>query len=158
MKVIDLLNKIANGEEVPEEIKVGEYTFHFDSSDDNEFYCYKTMSNDLITDIVYLNDEVEIISSQKEIKKMSKEEIRQSIIKMYEPLKDKDIDYYIEFQKIIDYISELEETIDNAIEYIENKFKFVDLYMLADKDCELGRIEVLKVFELLDILKGGNNE
>ena len=67
MRVIDIYYRTAKGLEVPNEIKVGEYVFHYDITDDNEFYRYKTMTNDLITDIVYLNDEVEIIEEEHKI-------------------------------------------------------------------------------------------
>lgn len=61
MKVIDLYNKIANGESVPKEIKVNDNIYHYDETDCNEFYRYRTMLNEFLTDYVDLNDEVEII-------------------------------------------------------------------------------------------------
>jgi hypothetical protein len=64
MKVIDLLNKIAKGEEVPKKIK---YTWFYEWSHDNtrNEYCYMQKNGDrfdsdwLIESI--LNDEIEII-------------------------------------------------------------------------------------------------
>ena len=72
MKIIDLLNKIANGEEVPKEIKY---------NDDIYFYCkpcqiYELQSDkelcgeDLYHRIDNLNDEVEIIEEDKKIEKL----------------------------------------------------------------------------------------
>ena len=61
IKLIDLLNKIANGEELPKEIKVKDEIYHYDETDCNEFYRYTTMTNELLTDYADLNDEVEII-------------------------------------------------------------------------------------------------
>lgn len=71
MKVIDLYNKIANGESVPKEIKVKDLIYHYDETDCNEFYRYRTMLNEFLTDFVDLNDEVEIIvDTSKEDKKI----------------------------------------------------------------------------------------
>ena len=65
MKVIDLLNKIANGEEVPKKIKYEgiEYT-HIDN------YCYADKNSRLLSYEIYaeqhrLNDEIEIIEDYK---------------------------------------------------------------------------------------------
>jgi hypothetical protein len=71
MKVIDLLNKIANGEEVPKKIKYNdiEYT-HIDN------YCYADENSRLLSYEIYaeqhrLNDEIEIIEdTPKEDKKI----------------------------------------------------------------------------------------
>lgn len=69
MKVIDLLNKIANGEEVPQLIKWNGYIY-------DKLGCEYYMLNDrditLFGDILdtngkYLNDEVEIIEEPKKI-------------------------------------------------------------------------------------------
>ena len=66
MKIIDLLNKIANGEEVPEHIKIGK----------NEWYFYKSKNTygdkksawivwDWYVEENKLNDEVEILEEKK---------------------------------------------------------------------------------------------
>ena len=73
MKVIDLLNKIANGEEVPKKIKFNFFKYEFNEEERQ----YKRNSEDLdygfgedvILDIV-LGDEVEIIGEGKKIKKI----------------------------------------------------------------------------------------
>ena len=80
IKVIDLLNKIANGEEVPKRIKykneVREYVYDdrdYVNSNSSEFYLfYGTMKARTGIDFVNaLNDEVEIIEdTQKEDKKI----------------------------------------------------------------------------------------
>jgi len=68
MKVIDLLNKIANGEEVPKKI---EYRNDIYILTDN--YCYYCKETNLIlSDRLYaeqsrLNDEVEILEEEKKI-------------------------------------------------------------------------------------------
>lgn len=72
MKVIDLLNKIANGEEIPQLIKWNGYVY-------DKLGCEYYMLNDrditLFGDILdtngkYLNDEVEIIEEDKKIEKI----------------------------------------------------------------------------------------
>ena len=72
MKVIDLLNKIANGEEIPQLIKWNGYIY-------DKLGCEYYMLNDrditLFGDILdtngkYLNDEVEIIEDDKKIEKL----------------------------------------------------------------------------------------
>ena len=64
MKVIDLLNKIANGEEVPEKIKY--YGCIYELKDRNyEYYNYKDNEGNYLEDEWFLtnilNDELEII-------------------------------------------------------------------------------------------------
>ena len=71
MKVIDLLNKIAKGEEVPKKIKYEKDTYiHIDN------YCYYCEDTNLIlSDRIFaeyskLNDEVEVIEEDKKIEKL----------------------------------------------------------------------------------------
>ncbi|MBR1386245.1 MAG: hypothetical protein IJ568_05405 [Bacilli bacterium] len=72
MKIIDLLNKIANGEAVPKEIKTCDNDiFYYDETDENEIERYKNKNDVSIIDEFYLNDEVEIIEEDKEIEKMN---------------------------------------------------------------------------------------
>lgn len=76
MKVIDLLNKIANGEEVPKKIKYKGRILYYDSEDSetNNYnatfnYYDKDGENALFEGWIgqYLNDEVEIIKEELEI-------------------------------------------------------------------------------------------
>ena len=67
MKVIDLLNKIANEEEVPKKIKFKAEVFEFENG------MYMTETNDYLedyTDYTMLNNEVEIIEEDKKIEKL----------------------------------------------------------------------------------------
>lgn len=74
MKIIDLLNKIANGEEVPKKIKYGDEKFVFsnkthqyyvgDNSNDINTY-YNNSLKERLYNFIYLNDEVEIIEEDK---------------------------------------------------------------------------------------------
>lgn len=62
IKVIDLLNKIANGEEVPNKIKWDDYIFEYDKNDKMYLNCYFNT----ICEYAFLDDEVEIIKEQQE--------------------------------------------------------------------------------------------
>lgn len=75
MKVIDILNKIANGEEVPKKIRFnniewnkvyGEKNVCYVNEYDSDFFLYFFRKNLDFT----LNDEVEIIEEEKEIEKI----------------------------------------------------------------------------------------
>ena len=74
IKIIDLLNKIANGEEVPEKIKINNVIYEYRGY----MYCTKKANYQDIEDYLFgkwnfniLNDEVEIIEEDKEIEKIS---------------------------------------------------------------------------------------
>ena len=70
IKIIDLLNKIANGEEVPKKIKwLGQI---YEYSNSNRFYYQNSWSmyRDFYTEGNCLNDEVEIIEEPKKIEKL----------------------------------------------------------------------------------------
>lgn len=78
MKVIDLLNKIANGKEVPLEIKCCNKKYRYDSlfTDYEQIGGFNGLFKDLLI-LKYgfdlpkcLNDEVEIIEEDKEIEKI----------------------------------------------------------------------------------------
>ena len=69
MKVIDLLNKIANGEEVPKEIKYNACLFAFERQS-QDYYCeeYGNLFEYLINEHrtgEFLNDEVEPMEDKK---------------------------------------------------------------------------------------------
>ena len=76
MKVIDLLNKIANGEEVPKKIRYDSNTYYY-IEDNREGVCYINTALDkeniwsyFLYNIDTLNDEVEIIEEDKKIEKL----------------------------------------------------------------------------------------
>ena len=73
MKVIDLLNKIANGEEVPKRIKINNFIYEYR----DYMYCTEKANYQDIDDYLFgkwnfiiLNDEVEIIEEDKKIEKI----------------------------------------------------------------------------------------
>ena len=77
MKVIDLLNKIANREEVPKKIKWEDTIYAYSEYDkdylefpfsEEEYKGLFDMKDSILTQ--YLNDEVEIIEEDKEIEEI----------------------------------------------------------------------------------------
>ena len=69
MKVIDLLNKIANGEEIPEKFKFAGQTFekqgsYIEDADGDSIF------DSMFTDFSNINDEVEIVEEDKKIQKL----------------------------------------------------------------------------------------
>lgn len=74
MKVIDLLNKIANGEEVPKEIRIDHWCYKFEWVEHDSNYYDKHEEIDLMSclsmDKEELNYEVHEIKEDKKIKKM----------------------------------------------------------------------------------------
>ncbi len=73
MKIIDLLNKIAKGEEVPKEIMFDTDRYYLNNNNHYVRECGDFIQR---LDIEYnlvgcLNDEVEIIEEEKEIEKLS---------------------------------------------------------------------------------------
>ena len=77
MKVIDLLNKIANGEEVPKKIGYDNKIFEFDELEKQ--YTFHNLDYSVNDDLglsidglkyMSLNDEVEIIEEDKKIEKI----------------------------------------------------------------------------------------
>lgn len=76
IKIIDLLNKIANKEEVPKKIKYDNAIYERHRSSNNGMYFYHTVSGmsrlllEQITATSDLLEEVEIIEEDKKIKKI----------------------------------------------------------------------------------------
>lgn len=125
IKIIDLLNKIANGKEVPYRIIYGKYVYVF-NSEDGEFYSEvgeKALFEDLFSfSINFLNDEVEIIEEYKEIVEEVKENKIEKIEKKFSLyLIDSKIDYESK-DAINDIINELIKKVDKIIDVV-NKGK-----------------------------------
>ena len=78
MKIIDLLNKIVNREEVPDKVKWEDLIYYYSKLNKNYYTVLTgdgggigcTLLNDMSYDIDNLNDEVEIIEEDKEIEKI----------------------------------------------------------------------------------------
>ena len=80
MKIIDLLNRIANGEEVPKKIKYDdiEYKITKVMLEDNKYwknYINEDMECLYPINTNYLNDEIEILEEEKETKSLTKKDI-----------------------------------------------------------------------------------
>ena len=69
IRVIDLLNKIANGEEVPKKFKYDNYVFIYDNKKKDYIYKYGNVSyfDDYIGDIYHMEDILEFLSYEVEI-------------------------------------------------------------------------------------------
>lgn len=120
MKVIDLLNKIANGEELPKRIRIrGVYSPDFDENnkpidieditiwelktdyrDCKDYYSKddKDMFQTFLINRI-LNDEVEIIEEDKKIKKLREPLLQEETLNYVKLLKSK-------INEIIDYLEE----------------------------------------------------
>ncbi len=74
MKVIDLLNKIANGEEVPRKFTYKGYLWEYDINNEMWFYYFGEGKNHRFDRLFYLNmclnDEIEIIEEDKPIEEL----------------------------------------------------------------------------------------
>lgn len=103
MKIIDLLNKIANGEEVPKKIKWQGQIYEY--SNFERFYYQNgfSMYRDFYTEGNCLNDEIEIIEAPKKIEKMECD-----VESWFSPTQA-DIEIIKKVNEIIDEINNLKE-------------------------------------------------
>ena len=101
MKVIDLLNKIANGEEVPKKIKLGDFVLEWE---ERGYHDYKFLGsgNHLLFQgfaTSLLSDEIEIMEEDKKIERIGEITFRNST----DNIKEEVLLYKI--NEIIDYIN-----------------------------------------------------
>ena len=107
MKIIELLNKIANGEEVPRIIKYDLQTYYFRNYDYKEYDIEKDFIDEQTSfiedkfDFYKINDEVEIIEEEKKIP---------------EKLVGEDKGYYIDYSEC-----NIVEKINEIIDYLKRK-------------------------------------
>lgn len=77
--IIQLLNKIANGEEFPKKVKFEDkiYTYYNEMTDykNEDYFLFDMISDGCVKD--FLNDKVEIIEEQEEIDIQELEEIKE---------------------------------------------------------------------------------
>ena len=124
MKVIDLLNKIANGEEVPNKIRVNETLYWFDDRQKQYIYvpnekiasCDDIYSNTLILtyepfDVLdeFLNAEVEIIEEDNKIKPLKTLRHSCNFDRHEETLYENEVDLARKITELIDEVNNLKE-------------------------------------------------
>ena len=87
IRIIDLLNKIANGEEVPKRIRIDHWCYKFEWVEHLENYYDKDSDIDLMSALSMnkeeLNYEVEIIDEDKKIKKLDIQSVKDNPTNMY---------------------------------------------------------------------------
>ena len=108
IKIIDLLVKIANGEEVPKTIRWYDefYNDYDEISNDYKVFVYEKLKNNVWD----LNDEVEIIEEPKKIEKIARcDNIRMTHYgEIYQPTENQEI-LRIKINELIDEINNLKE-------------------------------------------------
>lgn len=105
IKIIDLLNKIANREEIPKYINY----IHRAFGKDTMMVCKENIINKLDTGVIELNDEVEIIEEDKKI---------EPINKIYDLT-----DFHKEYPKVAEMMKEIGEKQREIIDYINKENK-----------------------------------
>lgn len=112
--VIELLNKIANGEDVPQEIRYNgdNYLRKYDKIENCYYYdgLYNTLSNIIYLDSSDLNDEIEIIEDTDN--KIEKIDVRYG-------LKEEDVGFENETY-LLAVVGEQATKINEIIDYINN--------------------------------------
>ena len=119
MKVIDLLNKIANGE-IPKTIVYDEKYFTYDVKRQNYFDYDDSEIDWKYTVMDYINDEIEIIEdTPKEEKK-----IPEKINIWYEPIKDTKLerhDINTSIEILANMCDDLKDKYNEIIDYLKSK-------------------------------------
>ena len=111
IKIIDLLNKIANDEEVPKKIKWLGQTYEYNHNDRFYYQNGWSMYIDFYTEGNCLNDEVEILDEAKEDK-------IQKIYHCETSLTQNEVEIFIteNLNQMVDKINELIDEINNLKE------------------------------------------
>lgn len=125
MKIIDLLNKIAKGEEVPEKIFYSDKIWYWDTRENDYVEDYKRLFNYYLDEclISSLNDEIEIIEEDKKDEEIelyvNGEKV--DITDIYEPLKQGEFFYkengkwYIHKLKNVSFVIEEDKKIEKLL-------------------------------------------
>lgn len=121
MKVIDLLNKIANGEEVPKKIRVDHWSYKFEWSEHDSNYYDKHEDIDLMSclsmDKEELNYEVHNIEEPQEHK--IPEKLTNTTLYGVPKLNKKELSYITVTNKRD--ISNIKETINEILDYLSKE-------------------------------------
>lgn len=111
IKVIDLLNKIANGEEVPEKVNFDGFIFEKDLETDYTCFVkngdFKYLLNEVF--LSQLNDEIEIIEGPKKIEKITVREKTLGFPNGEWTARNMDKAFAIKINGLIDEINSLKE-------------------------------------------------
>ena len=116
MKIIDLLNKIANNEEVPKKIKWENIIYAYSEYDkdyleypfsNEEYKGLFDMKDSILTQ--FLNDEVEILEEPKKIEKLEKPTQDEYLYSTGKELYENDMKVYDKVNELIDEINNLKE-------------------------------------------------
>jgi hypothetical protein len=113
MRVIDLLNKIANGEEVPKKIEYNDKIFIYDGFSyiyENKTFNEYNRIEEFISYSSNLNDEVEILEEEKKIP----EKLENKIDTTFENYN------YSERMRLTEMINKINEIID-YLDYLKKK-------------------------------------
>lgn len=112
IKIIDLLNKISNDEEVPEKIKINNVIYEYRGY----MYCTENANYQDIEDYLFgkwnfniLNDEVEIIEEPKKIEKITVREKTLGFPSGEWTARNMDKAFAIKINELIDEINNLKE-------------------------------------------------
>lgn len=135
MKIIDLLNKIANGEEVPKAIRFGKIIYEYEEGIDyinGEGLDKKFLIDKICISQEDLNDEIEILDEPKNNSGITLEE-HVRVLNAYQELQEK--------------YKKQKEVIDKAIELLNHPWSF------ESRNKEVDEITHNKKREVIDILK-----
>ena len=112
MKIIDLLNKIANGEEVPKKIKWGDFELEWEEICYHDYKFLDTGNHLLFQGFAtsVLNNEVEIIEEPKKIEKIARcDDAKMTHYgELHKPTENEEI-LRIKVNELIDEINNLKE-------------------------------------------------
>ena len=112
IKIIDLLNKIANNEEVPKKIKWGDYELEWEELGYHDYKFLDTVNHLLFQGFAtsVLNDEVEILEETKKIEKIARcDSIKMTHYgELYKPTENQEI-LRIKVNELIDEINNLKD-------------------------------------------------
>ena len=112
IKIIDLLNKIANNEEVPKKIKWGDYELEWEELGYHDYKFLDTGNHLLFQGFAtsVLNDEVEILEETKKIEKIARcDSIKMTHYgELYKPTENQEI-LRIKVNELIDEINNLKD-------------------------------------------------
>ena len=127
MKIIELLNKIANNEEVPKKIKVSCYEFEW--REGGRYYAnitkgnYQSLLQDWLNNANKLNSEVEIIEDEEEIDIQSIEEVNHyNIVSAIKGKTEENIDNELKLNSLaINKLTKAVKQLDKKVNSIEQK-------------------------------------